>query len=168
MKRLSILAAAIVAAAVSLRADVGFLDLPSSGEPVAILDGGKVAWIDAVSTNAAWTPTVKIVRESWQNVADITTTVFTNVSYTVVWTNAVGTYTNVVYGPPAPTRPANATSFTTNTTTRTTATTNWAVRLVAVETNSATAGTSYVAPKDKVMLSAPADSRSRTTIAIER
>ena len=84
MKRLSILAAAIVAAAVSLRADVGFVDLPSDGTPVVVADGGKVAWI------------------------------------------------------------------------------------VAAETNTATAGTSYVAPKDKVMLSAPADYRSRTTIAIER
>ena len=66
MKRIALLAAALLAAgAFSLRAEVGFLDVPASGTPVAILDGGKVAWIDAVSTNAAWTPTVKIVRESW-------------------------------------------------------------------------------------------------------
>lgn len=165
MKRLIVLLAVLAPA--TLPAATGFLELPPSGAAVTVADGGKVAWIDAVATNAAWTPTVKIVRESWRNTADIRTTVSTNWSYTIVWTNSAATYTNVVYGPPAPTPPANATAFSTNMAVRTTATTNWAVRIVAAETNTATAGTSYVAPEDKIMLSAPADARTRVTVAID-
>jgi len=169
MKRLPLsISAALSLAATAILAGVGFLDIPPSGIAVAISEGGKVAWIDSVSTNAAWTPTVKAVRESWRNVEDIQTTVATNYTYSVVWTNDMGTvFTNVLESLPSSLAPT-VTGFWTNIVVKTTSTTNIVYSLVAAETNTVTAGTTYVAPGDAVMLSTNADDTARITIAIEK
>ncbi len=167
MKRLSISAALALAATVIL-AGVGFLDIPPTGTAVAISEGGKVVWVDGVSTNSAWTPTVKAVRESWRNVEDVQTTVATNYTYSVVWTNDVGAViTNVLESMPSSLAPT-VTDFWTNTVVKTTATTNTVYSLVAAKTNTVTAGTTYIAPGDAVMLATNADDTARITIAIEK
>jgi hypothetical protein len=168
MKRISVFAIALTFAATMVLAGVVFIDIPASGSAVRVSDGGKVAWIDGVSTNSAWTPAVSVVRESWRNVEDIETSVRTNVTYSVVWTNSVGTaFTNILDS--ALENPdSTVTDYWTNTVVVTTSTTSTVYRLVAAETNSVTAGTSYAAPGDYLMLSTNADDTARTTIAIEK
>lgn len=168
MKRFLLpLALCALAAVTFVRADMDFLEIPADGSAVEVRPGGKIVWVDAVSTNSAWSPTVKLARELWTDVAQVETSVATNFTYSYVVTNAPGTVTNV-YPRPFPALPARTAAFWTNAVEVTTVATNLVPRLSAAETNAVVAGTSYAAPGDKLLLSGAAPDRSRVTVAVER
>jgi hypothetical protein len=167
MKRNILLAALALFLCVSARADTYFYEPPASGAEFRVPDGGKVVWIDAVSTNAAYTPALKLVREAWGAERIVTPHAATNWTYQVVWTNGVTVITNA----PAPAIPAyppdTMTGIITNETVVTWATTNTVPALLAAETNSVTAGTSYAAPGDKLIVQPAAPSGARVTVGVE-
>ena len=55
----------LLAAATFAVAEIDFYDIPGNGSAISLYKGGKIVWVDGVSTNEAWTPAVRIVRESW-------------------------------------------------------------------------------------------------------
>ena len=171
MKSLSILAAVAALVCASARAETYFYEPPADGALFDIPGGGKVVWIDAVSpTN--YTPTLKLVRESWGVAEDVIAHALTNFTFQVVWTNYVSTNrTDVITNAPTdaiPTYlPDTMTGIITNETITAWATTNTIPSLVAVETNSVTAGTTYAAPHDFFFLSPAAPDGARVTVGVE-
>lgn len=172
MKRLSILAALACILAAPARAETYFYEPPADGADFTVPGGGKVVWIDAVSTNADYEAVLNLVRESWGTAIEIDTFYRTNFTYEVVWTNWVSTNrTDTITNAPTaaiPTYlPDTTTQIITNANVVSWATTNTVPALLAVETNSVTAGTSYAAPGDKLIVQPAAPSGARVTVGVE-
>lgn len=172
MKRNILLAALALFLCVSARADTYFYEPPADGAEFRVPDGGKVVWIDAVSTNTAYEAALKLIRESWGTETEIDTFLRTNFTYQVVWTNWVSTNrTDYITNSPTaaiPTYlPDTMTQIITNANVVSWATTNTVPALLAVETNSVTAGTSYAAPGDKLIVQPAAPSGARVTVGVE-
>ena len=173
MKRFALLL--LCAAALCARADTDFYDLPATGAATIVRPGGKIVWVDAVSTNAGYTATVSLVRESWVEQDVVASFVATNFTYTVVTTNALffGTNSVLVTTTNTATRPwlplpARATAYWTNSVEKAWAETNRVPVLFAAETNTVTAGTTWAAPGDKIRLSSAAPDGTRVTIGVQR
>lgn len=159
--------AALLCAAVAVRAETYFVEPPADGAALSLPDGGLIVWADAVSTNSAYTPALKLVREAWGAEQIVTPHAATNWTYQVVWTNGVTVITNAP-APAIPTYlPDTMTGIITNETITAWATTNAVPALVAVETNSVTVGTSYAAPRDFLFVAPAAPDGSRVTVGIQ-
>ena len=174
MKRFALLL--LCAAALCARADTDFYDLPATGAATTVRPGGKIVWVDAVSTNAGYTATVSLVRESWTFEDVVETFAATNFTYTVVTTNSIYFGTNAVLvtttntaARPWQPLPARATAYWTNVVdTASWAETNRVPRLFAAETNTVTAGTTWAAPGDLLLLQSAAPDGTRVTVGIQR
>ena len=159
--------AALLCAAATTRAETYFVEPPADGAALSLPDGGLIVWADAVSTNAAYTPALKLVREAWGAEQIVTPHAATNWTYQVVWTNGVTVITNAP-APAIPTYlPDTMTGIITNEAITAWATTNTVPALVAAETNSVTAGTSYAAPGDKLIVKPAAPGGARVTVGIQ-
>ena len=164
--------AALLCAASTVRAETYFVEPPADGAALSLPDGGLIVWADAVSTNSAYTPALKLVRESWGVAEDVIAHALTNFTFQVVWTNYVSSNrTDVITNAPTaaiPTYlPDTMTEIITNETITAWATTNAVPALVAVETNSVTVGTSYAAPRDFLFVAPAAPDGSRVTVGIQ-
>lgn len=171
MKRLA--AILLTAALASATMAAFFVEVPADGSPAEVRPGGRAAWVSGVATNG-YAPALGVVRESWAPAADVAERAWTNFTYSVSYTNTVwsGTNATVVVATntaPRPFRnfPATMTGYWTNATVRTWAETNWVPRLAYATTNAVTAGTTWIAPGDKVRVTNPPPAGGRVTLAVE-
>lgn len=164
----------LLAALAALTAGAAFfVEVPADGSAAEVQPGGKAAWISGVATNG-YAPALLVVREAWTTEASVEDLAWTNHTYSVAYTNAVvsGTNTYVTVSTntaarPFETFPATMTAYWTNDIVRAWSVTNWVPALAYATTNSVVAGTTWIAPGDRVLLSEPAPSGGRVTIAVE-
>lgn len=159
--------------AAAAMAGAAFFDIPADGSALEVRPGGKAAWVSGVATNG-YSPALKVIREAWTTAPDVTDRAFTNFTYSVSFTNTVwvGTNATVVVATntaarPFETFPATMTGYWTNANVRAWAETNWIPALAYATTNAVTAGTTWIAPGDRVFLANPAPQGGRVTLAVE-
>lgn len=161
-------------------ASVDWIQIPS-GTSHKVLEPGKVVAIQVLSEEASGTATVKAEEKLVRIVDDVTTTAFTNFTYSLVYSNGTEVVTNTTAVDYSPTFPPSLRyiEYFTNTIVTTTTTTNKVPSAVLTVTNDvgttvtcsggygkANPSDAYLAPGSTVFAEGTAN--GRVTLIIER